>query len=497
MKTNNQTKFWNVLLAGTVGAGIALVGNQFLISEKTQIIVQKSSDSNANNYTHKVNLLDSSFYENGLQMMPNLDFTVAAEKTLNTVVHIKTKYVTNFRLDPIQEFFYGPGIRQKSYESTGSGVIISENGHIITNNHVIADADEIEVTLNDGQTLSAKIIGTDPSTDIAVIKIESSDLPYAIFGNSDEVKIGEWVLAVGNPFNLTSTVTAGIVSAKARSINLFKGNYNQETFPIESFIQTDAAVNPGNSGGALVTADGLLIGINTAIASKTGSYTGYSFAVPANIARKVAEDLIKYGVAQRAFIGVNLADINQKTVEQLNLPNLKGVLVASVLPNSSAYDAGIKENDVILKVGSLEVNKVSELQEQLSKFRPGDEVFLTIRQNNKLEVVKLVLKNMDGTTSIVKKEDLSKKTTLGATFHTMSSEQLKPFKLTKGVQITSLQAGKLKSAGLSQGFIIVKINQQAVGTAEEVVELLNSSKKNIQIQGYYPNGMMGQFMFGI
>lgn len=497
MKTNNQTKFWNVLLAGTFGAGIALVGNQLLISEKTQIIVQESSDSNANNYTHKVNLLDSSFYENGLQMMPNLDFTVAAEKTLNTVVHIKTKYVTNFRLDPIQEFFYGPGIRQKSYESTGSGVIISENGHIITNNHVIADADEIEVTLNDGQTLSAKIIGTDPSTDIAVIKIESSDLPYATFGNSDEVKIGEWVLAVGNPFNLTSTVTAGIVSAKARSINLFKGNYNQETFPIESFIQTDAAVNPGNSGGALVTADGLLIGINTAIASKTGSYTGYSFAVPANIARKVAEDLIKYGVAQRAFIGVNLADINQKTVEQFNLPNLKGVLVASVLPNSSAYDAGIKENDVILKVGSLEVNKMSELQEQLSKFRPGDEVFLTIRQNDKLEVVKLVLKNMDGTTSIVKKEDLSKKTTLGATFNTMSSEQLKPFKLTKGVQITSLQSGKLKSAGLSQGFIIVKINQQAVGTAEEVVELLNASKKTIQIQGYYPNGMMGQFMFGI
>jgi serine protease Do len=497
MKTNNQTKFWNVLLAGTVGAGIALVGNQFLTTEKTQIIVQESSNSDANNYSRKVNLLDSSFDENGLQMMPNLDFTVAAEKTLNTVVHIKTKYVTNFRLDPIQEFFYGPGIRQKSYESTGSGVIISENGNIITNNHVIADADEIEVTLNDGQTLTAKIIGTDPSTDIAVIKVERSDLPYATFGNSDEVKIGEWVLAVGNPFNLTSTVTAGIVSAKARSINLFKGNYNQETFPIESFIQTDAAVNPGNSGGALVTADGLLIGINTAIASKTGSYTGYSFAVPANIARKVAEDLIKYGVVQRAFIGVNLAEINQKTVEQLNLPNLKGVLVASVLPNSSAYDAGIKENDVILKVGSLEVNKVSELQEQLSKFRPGDEVFLTIRQNEKLEVVKLILKNMDGTTSIVKKEDLSKKTTLGATFHTMSSEQLKPFKLTKGVQITSLQSGKLKSAGLSQGFIIVKINQQTVGTAEEVVELLNSSKKTIQIQGYYPNGMMGQFMFGI
>jgi len=497
MKTNNQTKFWNVLLAGTVGAGIALVGNKFLITEKTQIIVQESSNSNANNYSHKVNLSDSLFDENGLQMMPNLDFTVAAEKTLNTVVHIKTKYVTNFRLDPIQEFFYGPGIRQKSYESTGSGVIISENGNIITNNHVIADADEIEVTLNDGQTLSAKIIGTDPSTDIAVIKVESSDLPYATFGNSDEVKIGEWVLAVGNPFNLTSTVTAGIVSAKARSINLFKGNYNQETFPIESFIQTDAAVNPGNSGGALVTADGLLIGINTAIASKTGSYTGYSFAVPANIARKVSEDLIKYGVVQRAFIGVNLAEINQKTVEQLNLPNLKGVLVASVLPNSSAYDAGIKENDVILKVGSLEVNKVSELQEQLSKFRPGDEVFLTIRQKDKLEVVKLVLKNMDGTTSIVKKEDLSKKTTLGATFHTMSSEQMKPFKLTKGVQIASLQSGKLKSAGLSQGFIIVKINQQTVGTAEEVVELLNASKNTIQIQGYYPNGMMGQFVFNL
>ncbi len=495
MKTSLSSKIWPFIVTGTIGATFALIGQHLLTTEKTQFIIQESDYngqqlSKSANYIHEdLNSLPSA--------VPPVDFTVAAEKTLNAVVHIKTKYVTNYRLDPIQEFFYGPGIRQKAYESTGSGVIISTNGYIVTNNHVIADADKIEVTLNDGSTTEATIIGTDPSTDIAVIKIESDPLPFATFGNSDQVKIGEWVLAVGNPFNLTSTVTAGIVSAKARSINLFKGNYNQEIFPIESFIQTDAAVNPGNSGGALVTADGLLIGINTAIASKTGSYTGYSFAVPSNIAKKVAEDLIEFGVVQRAFIGVGLADINQTILEQKDLPNLKGVLVASVSPNSAAYDAGIEVNDVILKVGSLEVNKVSELQEQLSKFRPGDEVFLTIRKNGTIEVVSVIMKNSDGTTGIVKKEDLSKKSALGATFHTMTSQELKPFKLTKGVQIVTLQSGKLKSAGLSQGFIIVKINQETVGTAEEVAEILNSSKNNVQIQGYYPNGMMGQFVFGL
>jgi serine protease Do len=496
MKTQGKFSFAQLVLTGIFSSGLVL-GAQTLISTKsTQIIIKEVDYPRESQHFNKVNYEDNEM----INIAPNgapIDFTSAAERTLNTVVHIKTTYVTNYRLSPIQEYFYGPGIRQKSAESTGSGVIITEDGFIITNYHVIADADHIEVTLDDGQTFSAKVVGTDPSTDIAVIRIQTTNLAHASFGNSDEVKVGEWVLAVGNPFNLTSTVTAGIVSAKARSINLFKGNYNQEIMPIESFIQTDAAVNPGNSGGALVTSDGLLIGINTAIASKTGSYAGYSFAIPSNIAQKVAHDLIEYGVVQRAFIGVNLADINQKIMEQKNLPNLKGVLVAGVLPNSSAKDAGLLENDVILKVGSIEVNKVPELQEQLSKFRPGDEILLSIRRGAKTETLKLILKNYEGTTDLVKKEDLSKKTTLGATFHTMTQEELKPYQLKNGIQINLLQSGKLKSAGMSQGFIIVRIDQKPVYSAEEVVELLNTKKGGIYIEGYYPNGMQGYFGFGL
>jgi Do/DeqQ family serine protease len=496
MKTSNNYSFVQLALTGLVSGSLVLGAQSLLTTTHTQIIVKEDTKASNSTGAQKVHYLEDPTLYSPPSGTP-VDFTSAAERTLNTVVHIKTTYITNYRLSPIQEYFYGPGIRQKSSESSGSGVIISSDGYIITNNHVIADADHIEVTLDDGQSYAATIVGTDPSTDIAVVRIKANDLPHATFGNSDLVKVGEWVLAVGNPFNLNSTVTAGIVSAKARSINLFKGNYSQEIMPIESFIQTDAAVNPGNSGGALVTADGLLIGINTAIASKTGSYTGYSFAVPSNIAQKVAHDLIEYGVVQRAFIGVNLADINQKILEEKNLPNLKGVLVVSVLPNSSAKDAGLKENDVILKVGSIEVNKVPELQEQLSKFRPGDEVLLTIRRNQKTETLKLTLKNHEGTTDLVKKEDLSKKSALGATFHTLSAQELKPYQLKNGVQISQLQSGKLKSAGMSQGFIIVRIDQQPVYTAEEVAEILQNKSGGVYIEGYYPNGMQGYFGFGL
>jgi serine protease Do len=496
MKSQKNFSFAQLALTGVISGSLVLGAQSLMTTSSTQIIIKENDSQRNQQHFKKVNFDEEESFYPAPSGIP-VDFTSAAERTLNTVVHIKTTYITNYRLSPIQEYFYGPGIRQKSSESTGSGVIIAEDGYIITNNHVIADADHIEVTLDDGQTFAASIVGTDPSSDIAVIKIKTTDLPHATFGNSDLVKVGEWVLAVGNPFNLTSTVTAGIVSAKARSINLFKGNYNQEIMPIESFIQTDAAVNPGNSGGALVTADGLLIGINTAIASKTGSYTGYSFAIPSNIAQKIAHDLIEYGVVQRAFIGVNLADINQKVLEQKNLPNLKGVLVAGVLPNSSAKEAGLMENDVILKVGSIEVNKVPEVQEQLSKFRPGDIVLLTIRRGTKTETLKLVLKNYEGTTDLVKKEDVSKKTALGATFHTMTPEELKPYQLKNGVQLNSLQTGKLKSAGMSQGFIIVRIDQKPVYTAEEVAELLNTKKGGVYIEGYYPNGMQGYFGFGL
>ena len=251
------------------------------------------------------------------------DFTIAAEKTINTVVHIKSEYNNTYSSDPLMDFFWGPqgsrGVRPQI--ATGSGVIISADGYIVTNNHVIDNADKISITMNDGSEIKAELIGTDPGTDIALLKINDNELEYSEFGNSDDVKVGQWALAVGNPFNLTSTVTAGIISAKARSINILKGDRNNNIFPLESFLQTDAAVNPGNSGGALVSSDGLLIGINTAIASKTGSYSGYSFAVPSNLVLKVVNDIKNYGVVQRAFIGVVIQDITQEIADNLNLPN--------------------------------------------------------------------------------------------------------------------------------------------------------------------------------
>ena len=326
------------------------------------------------------------------------DFTVAAEKTVNSVVHVTTEYVSNYNSDPFLDYFWGPGGSRGSRPqvATGSGVVISADGYIVTNNHVIDDADKIEITLNDERTYTAELIGADPSTDLALVKIDEKDLLFASFGNSDEVKIGEWVLAVGNPFNLTSTVTAGIVSAKARSINLLRSNYQKEIFPLESFIQTDAAVNPGNSGGALVNPNGDLVGINTAIASRTGSYSGYSFAIPSNIVKKVTEDLLEYGIVQRAFIGVSIENINQKVADELSFPNVKGVLVNRVSPDGAAQSSGVEINDVILKIGSIEVNNVPELQEQIGRFRPGDDVSITIRRDGGEKNLSLTLRNKEG-----------------------------------------------------------------------------------------------------
>ena len=288
-------------------------------------------------------------------------FVEASENTINSVVHVTTKVVrTHVQRDPFYEFFYGPGAGGKEYKQygsgSGSGVIVSSEGYIVTNNHVIKDASEIEVILNDNSKYTATVIGTDPSTDIAVLKIDAPSLRAISIGNSDDLHIGEWVLAVGNPFNLTSTVTAGIVSAKARNINLLSDRTNNSTVPIESFIQTDAAVNPGNSGGALVNTKGELVGINTAIASQTGSYSGYSFAVPVNLVNKVMRDLIDFGIVQRAFMGVQIADINQELKEKNKLPSTKGVFIAAITDGGGADKAGIKKNWVILKVGSKEVN---------------------------------------------------------------------------------------------------------------------------------------------
>jgi Do/DeqQ family serine protease len=348
-----------------------------------------------------------------------LNFNTSAEKTVNAVVHISSEYKQIYNSDPMLDFFWGPdGSRGMRPEiATGSGVIISKNGYIVTNNHVIDGSEKIRITLNDGREQEAKLIGADPSTDIALLKIKENNLPFTEFGNSDLVQLGDWVLAVGNPFNLTSTVTAGIVSAKARNINILRRNSKDDIFPLESFIQTDAAVNPGNSGGALVNPEGLLIGINTAIASKTGSYSGYSFAIPSNIVLKVVNDLKSYGMVQRAFIGVIIKDVTQIVMNELEFPNTDGVLVQGLSESGAAKNLGIKVNDVILKVENIEVNDVPELQEQIGKYQPGDKIKLFIRRDGESILFEITLRNESGSTEIINKRKIEAESTIfGAVF---------------------------------------------------------------------------------
>ena len=395
------------------------------------------------------------------------------------------------------ELFWGPQSPNGSIPqiATGSGVIISEDGYIITNNHVIDDAEKIMITFNEGRELEASLIGADPNTDLALLKVDDTNLPYTSFGNSDEVKLGDWVLAVGNPFNLTSTVTAGIVSAKARNINILRRNEN--VFPLESFIQTDAAVNPGNSGGALVNPQGLLVGINTAIASKTGSYSGYSFAIPSNIALKVVNDLKKYGMVQRAFIGVIIQDVSQEIMNDLKLPDTKGVMVKDLTDGGAAVDAGIKVNDVILKVENIEVNDVPELQEQIGKFKPGDEVSLIVRRNNDTKLVRVVLRNENGNTTLTDRKEIEKQTVIfGATFKDISDEY-NSININHGVIVEDLKEGKLKDAGLKKGFIITHIDKYPIKSKKQLLNLLKTKKGGILIEGKFKNGVKGYFGFGL
>ena len=311
-----------------------------------------------------------------------VDFTQAAEMSVGAVVHVKTKYNVYGKqyVDPFYQFFFGRPQQQpmQQAQATGSGVILSEDGYIVTNNHVIQQANEIEVVLNDKRAFTAELIGTDPNTDIALLKIDAKGLPTLEMGNSDDLKVGEWVLAVGNPFNLTSTVTAGIVSAKARNINILDAEMK-----IESFIQTDAAVNPGNSGGALVNTRGELVGINTAIASQTGSYAGYAFAVPTSIVQKVVADLRQFGSVQRALLGIRMLDITSEVQQYYRLNTLEGVYIADVVSGGAAEKGGVEEGDVITAVDGLKVNSSSELQEKIARKNPGDEVTLTVLRDNK------------------------------------------------------------------------------------------------------------------
>lgn len=424
----------------------------------------------------------------------SVDFTTAAEATVHAVVHIKSTATVKAGggeyIDPFEFFFGNRGFSRPNPQprvGSGSGVIISTDGYILTNNHVIDGADELEVTLNDNRKFSAKVIGTDPQTDIALIKINENNLPTIPFGDSEKIKVGEWVLAVGNPFNLTSTVTAGIVSAKSRAIA--PSAVNQ----IQSFIQTDAAVNPGNSGGALVNTKGELIGINTAIYSETGNFAGYSFAVPISIAGKVAADLKQYGVVQRAVLGVMIQDVqNVPEEDRKSLKVLEGAYIASFAERSTAKEAGMEVGDVVIAVNDVKIKSSNALQEQISKYRPGDKVKVTVNRKGSEKTLTVELRNAQGSTEVKKGGDAVE--ILGAAFKELNNDQKKKLNVSYGVEVTGVTSGKFRDAGIKKGFVIMIVNNQKVSSADDIEKIVDkilkgaSEEQGLFIKGFYPNG---------
>jgi Do/DeqQ family serine protease len=419
------------------------------------------------------------------------DFTFAAEKTVNSVVNVKTQSTIQYR-NPIYEFFYGDRYDgdQEPVTGIGSGVIITADGYVVTNNHVIENSDKVSVTLNDKREFEAKVIGTDRSTDLALMKIDAEGLPFITFGNSDALRIGEWVLAVGNPFNISSTVTAGIVSAKGRSMAIIEDNYR-----IESFIQTDASVNRGNSGGALVNLKGEMVGINTAIVSPTGGNVGISFAIPSSIVQKVVKDLIEFGTVQRAIMGVQIVDITAEFAKEKGLDQLQGVYVAEVSDNSAAKEAGVEAGDVITSINGVAVQSPSELQELVGRYRPGDKITVLLKRKDKTKQIDIVLRNLQGDTGIVKAGTFE--TILGAKIVNLDDQEKKKLGISNGVKVLELQEGKLKAEGVKPGFIITKVNNKPVYSVAELEKIFNNYKGGVYIEGVYQNGVSAYYAFGL
>lgn len=429
-------------------------------------------------------------YDGGLQ---RIDLTDAADKSVHAVVHIKStqnsKTKTVRRMPDIYDFFFGDGmgreqtIRTQPRVGFGSGVILSKDGYIVTNNHVIADADEITVTLNDNRTLPARLVGTDENTDLALIKVESdTDLEYLPVGDSDALKIGEWVLAVGNPFNLTSTVTAGIVSAKARSLGVYNGG-------IESFIQTDAAINQGNSGGALVNARGELVGINAVLSSPTGSYAGYGFAIPVSIMTKVVSDLKEFGTVQRAVLGIIGGTVTSDLSQEKDLGTVEGVYVSELVADGAAQAAGIEVGDVIVGVDGKKVKTMAEMQEELAKHLPGDKIDVKLLRDKKEKNINVELKNVQGNTNVVKNVDLD---ILGAEFKELSDKEKKQYNIGYGLKVVDIHDGLFQQFGLKKGIVITKVNSMPVKTVDDlqkIVKQANSSSEQVLfISAVTPSG---------
>ncbi|MGM9755610.1 MAG: Do family serine endopeptidase, partial [Parabacteroides sp.] len=489
MKTIWKNMLGAIVIAA-ISSGVAIGASTYYMSQNQATTTFSSGVENTFKQPYKLAGYNAVAAE-------NTDFTYAAEKAVHSVVHIKATQNSKGSsgqqyVDPFEYFFGFGGRSQRTPQprvGAGSGVIISTDGYIITNNHVIDGADELEVTLNDNRKFEAKVIGADPTTDIALLKIEADDLPTIPFGDSEKLKVGEWVLAVGNPFNLTSTVTAGIVSAKSRG-NIGAGGDRSK---IESFIQTDAAVNPGNSGGALVNTKGELVGINTAIYSETGSYAGYSFAVPISIAGKVVNDLKEFGTVQRAVLGVLIQDPQYAPDEdKAKVKALEGAYVGGFAERSTAKEAGVEKGDVITAVNGVKVKSASALQEQISKYRPGDKIELTIDRNGSTKKYTVELRNAQGSTKVMKSGDGTE--IMGGAFKALSDEQKRKLGVSYGIEVTGVTNGKLQSAGIKKGFIIMIVNNQKISAPEDFEKIVDNilqgrtEDQGLFIKGFYPNG---------
>ena len=490
-------QFGSLVLAAIMGSSITYFAFQWYGVTPSNVKIEHVQGAPIQNVGYATN-------ENG-EMVP-LDFTTTAEKVTKAVVHIRSMSSTRVSqretsTDPWQ-FFFGPqGPDRGPSQSTGSGVIINADGYIVTNNHVVQDADKVEVTLSDNKVLQAEVIGTDPDTDLAVIKVNEKSLPFLSFVNSDNAKVGEWVLAVGNPFNLNSTVTAGIISAKGRNINIINSNRPRMgtdgepvgNTAIESFIQTDAAINPGNSGGALVNLSGGLLGINTAIASQTGTYMGYGFAVPANLVSKIVEDLLAFGTVQRGWLGIEVGSVTSEMVKEFDLAVAEGAYVSGFRDwedKSAAKVAGILKGDVIVKLDESKIKSSTALIEYIGMKRPGDKIVVTVNRDGKEKVFTVTLKNREGSLSTMKREEKGAVETLGIELEDVDPKLLKRLDLENGVKVKSLGNGKIgRYTDMEEGFIITRVDDTNVKTAKEVSEILKKKKAGdlVTFSGVYEN----------
>ncbi|MBV6646403.1 MAG: Do family serine endopeptidase [Cyclobacteriaceae bacterium] len=495
---NKKSLFFAMVFSSFLGGVIAIGGYTLVFPSQEVVPVSPVAQTGQVSFTNYV-------FDTADFVVPDgLNFVYAAKSATPSVVHIRTTYEgqrnTTAQRSPFDDFFkdYFQDRDRRQYRSpsrgAGSGVIVSDQGYIVTNNHVVDGASEIEVLLNDNRTYQAEVVGVDPTTDLAVIRIQADDIKPMKWGDSENVHIGEWVLAVGNPFEFRSTVTAGIVSAKARNINIL-ANSNNNGLQIESFIQTDAAVNPGNSGGALVNLKGELVGVNTAIASPTGAFAGYSFAVPVTLVKKVAEDLIEFGAVQRALLGIRIEDVSSALAERENLDVLRGIYVRLVNPESAALEAGMKEGDVIVAIDGKKVNSVSELQEQVALNRPGDKVSVTYIRDGKTRNTEAVLKNSYNTTEVVKIKN--EFTTEGATFKEVTTEEREELGIEGGVKVDDVENGKWKEAGIKDGFIITRIDKNDIQSLDDFTSYLRLPRgEGMLIEGMYPNGDKAYYGIG-